>query len=157
MNFKNSLDSDTKLCSLTKTECEKCPVSDILSKKTKIFQIRRFCASLRDNKPQLFWYQKLSKTNLWMTLELIFNHLFWKHHFWAFSVLHIKYPLIFRDKKIQTQKWCIAEKFQPQKFGETKGFFILKVVTYFDFDHFLEKWVQRHLVAVLSGQIFHLG
>ena len=46
---------------------------------------------------------------------------------------------IFGDKKIQTQKWCIVEKFRPQKLGVTKGFFILKVVSDFDFDHFLEK------------------
>ena len=73
-----------------------------------------------------------------MTLGLIFNHLFYKHHFGAFSVFHAKYSLIFGDKKIQTQKWCIAEKFRPQKLGVTKGFFILKVVSDFDFDHFLE-------------------
>ena len=35
----------------TKTEWEKFPISDILDKPTKIFRIRRFCASLRDNKP----------------------------------------------------------------------------------------------------------
>ena len=144
MNFKNlwfsiSLDSDAKLYSLTKTELEKCSISDILNKKTKIFQIRRFCASLRNNKRQLFWCQKLPKINLGMTLGLIFNHLFWTHHFGAFSVLHTKYSSIFGDKKIQTQKWCIAEKFQPQKFGVTKGYFILKVVSDCDFDHFLEK------------------
>ena len=87
----------------------------------------------------LFWCQKPTKTNLRMTLGLIFNHLFWTHHFGAFSVLHTKYSSIFGDKKVQTQKWCIAEKFQPQKFGVTKGYFILKVVSDCDFDHFLEK------------------
>ena len=142
---------------LTKTEWEKCPISDILDKTTKIFQIRRFCASLCDNKPWLFWCQKLSKTNLRMTLGLIFNHLFWKHHFGAFSVFYTKYSSIFGDKKIQTQKWCIVEKFWPQKLGVTKGFFILKVVSDFDFDHFLEKWSQRHLVGVLSGKKFSSG
>ena len=64
---------------------------------------------------------------------------------------------IFWRQKIQTQKWCIAEKFRPQKLGVTKGFFILKVVSDFDFDHFLEKWLQRHLVPVLSGQKFSSG
>ena len=44
----------------------------------------------------------------------------------------------FWKKKIETQKWCFAEKFRPQKLGVTKGFFILKVVSDFDFDHFLE-------------------
>ena len=74
-----------------------------------------------------------------MTLGLIFNHFFPKTHFGAFSVFHTKCGVIFEDKKIQTQKWCIREKFRHQKLGVTKGFFILKVVSDFDFDHFLEK------------------
>ena len=74
-----------------------------------------------------------------MTLHLIFYHIFQKYHFGAFSVFHTNYSVILGDKKIQTQKWCIAEKFRPQKLGVTKGFFILKVVSDFDFDHFLEK------------------
>ena len=75
-----------------------------------------------------------------MTLGLIFNHFFDKPHFEAFSVFfYTKYSVILGGKKIQTQKWCIAEKFRPQKLGVTKGFFILKVVSDFDFDHFLEK------------------
>ena len=55
------------------------------------------------------------------------------------------------------QKWCIAEKFQPKKLGVTKGFFILKVVSDFVFDHFLEQLLQRHLVGVLSEQKFSSG
>ena len=47
-----------KLFFLTKTEWEKCPISDILDKPTKIFQIRRFCASLRNNKPWPFLVSK---------------------------------------------------------------------------------------------------
>ena len=74
-----------------------------------------------------------------MTLGLIFNHIIEKHHFGAFSVFHTNYSLILGDKKIQTQKWCIAEKLRPQKLEVTKGFFILKVVSDFDFNHFLEK------------------
>ena len=75
----------------------------------------------------LFWYQKQPKTNLWMTLGLVFNHFLKKHHFGGFSVFYTKYSLIFGDKKIQTQKWCIVEKFWPQKLGVTR-FFILKMV-----------------------------
>ena len=74
-----------------------------------------------------------------MTLGLIFNHFFPKTHFEAFSVFHTKYGVIFEDEKIQTHKWCIREKFCHQKLGVTKGFFILKVASKFDFDHFLEK------------------
>ena len=74
-----------------------------------------------------------------MTLGLIFNHIFEKHRFGAFSDFHTNYSVIHGDKKIQPQKWCIAEKFRPQKLGVTKGFFILKVVSNFDFDHFLGK------------------
>jgi len=67
---------------------------------------------------------------------------------------HSYYWLILWDKKIQTQKWCIAEKFWPQKLGVTKSFFTLKVVSNLDFDHFLEKWLQCHLILVLSWQKF---
>ena len=61
-----------------------------------------------------------------MTLGLIFNHFFDKTHFGAFSVFYTNYSLIFRDKKIQTQKWCIQEKFRRQKLGVTKGFYTVK-------------------------------
>ena len=46
-----------------------------------------------------------------MTLRLIFNHIFKKYHFEAFSVFHNNYSVPLGDKKIQTQKWCIAENF----------------------------------------------
>ena len=74
-----------------------------------------------------------------MTLGLTYNHIFKKYHFGLFPVFHTNYSVILGDKKIQTQKWCIAEKFGRQKLGRKKGFFILKVVSHFDFDHFLEK------------------
>ena len=61
-----------------------------------------------------------------MTLGLIFNHIFEKYHFEAFSVFHTNYSLIFGDKKIQIQKWCIREKFRRQKLGVTKGFYLVK-------------------------------
>ena len=119
-------------------------------KYSKSDDFARVCAIINHD---LFWCQKLSKTNLRMTLGLIFNHLFWKHHFGAFSVFYTKYSSIFGDKKIQTQKWCIVEKFRPQKLGVTKGFFIRKVVSDFDFDHFLENWLQRHLGPNSSEKI----
>ena len=62
-----------------------------------------------------------------MTLGLIFNHFFDKTHFGAFSVFYTNYLLIFGDKKIQTQKWCIREKFRHQKLGVTKGFYLVKI------------------------------
>ena len=74
----------------------------------------------------LFWCQKPPETNLWMTLGLIFNHFFDKTHFGAFSVFYTNYSLIFGDKKIQIQKWCIREKFRRQKLGVTKGFYLVK-------------------------------
>ena len=43
---------------LTKIEREKYPISDILDKSTKIFQIRGFCVSLCDNKPWPFMLSK---------------------------------------------------------------------------------------------------
>ena len=65
-----------------------------------------------------------------MTLGLIFNHFPPKTHFGAFSVFHTKYGVIFEDKKIQTQKWCIREKFRHQKLGVTKVFFIVKFFSF---------------------------
>ena len=53
-----------------------------------------------------------------MTLGLIFNHLFAKTHFGAFSVFHTKYTVILEDKNIQTQKWWILEKFYTLGFKE---------------------------------------
>ncbi len=43
---------------LTKIEWEKYPISDILDKPIKVFQIRRFCASLFHNKPWPFLVSK---------------------------------------------------------------------------------------------------
>ena len=70
---------------------------------------------------------------------LIFNHIFEKYDFGVFSFFHTNYSVILEEKKIKTQKCCMAETFRGQKLGVTKGSFILKVVSDFDFDHFLEK------------------
>ena len=83
-----------------------------------------------------------------MALGLIFYHFFAKTHFGGFSVFHTKYTVILEDKKFQTQKWWIWEKFRHQKLGVTKGFFKVKVVSKFDFGNFLTKWLQRHLVTL---------
>ena len=71
-----------------------------------------------------------------MTLGLIFKHLFAKTHFGVFSVFHTKYIVILEDKKFQTQKWWIREKFRHQKLGVTKGFFKVKTLSDFDFRYF---------------------
>ena len=55
-----------------------------------------------------------------------FQSFFDKTHFGEFSVFYTNYSLIFRDKKIKTQKWCIREKFRRQKLGVTKGFYLVK-------------------------------
>ena len=60
-----------------------------------------------------------------MTLDLIFDYFFDKTHFGEYSVFHAKYMVILEDKKIQTQKWCIREKFRRQKLGVTKGFYLV--------------------------------
>ena len=49
-----------------------------------------------------------------MTLGLIFDHFFDKTHFGEYSVFRAKYMVILEDKKIQTQKWWIREKFRHQ-------------------------------------------
>ena len=61
-----------------------------------------------------------------MTLGLIFNNFFDKTHFGEISVFHAKHTVILEDKKIQTQKWCIREKFRRQKLGVMKGFYLVK-------------------------------
>ena len=72
-------------------------------------------------------------------LRLYFQLFFDKPHFGPFSVFHAKYLIVLGNKKkIQTRKWGTAEKFRPQKLEVTKGFFIFKVVSDFDCDHFLE-------------------
>ena len=43
------------------------------------------------------------------------------------------------DKKFINPKRCIREKFRLQKVGVTKVFLLVKVVSDFDFGHFLEK------------------
>ena len=42
------------------------------------------------------------------------------------------------DKKFISPKWCNREKFRLQKVGVTEVFFRVKVVSNFDFGHFLE-------------------
>ena len=65
-----------------------------------------------------------------MTLGLIFNHFLKKAHFGEISIFRAKNRAILEDKKIQTQKWCIREKFRHQKLGVTKGFFIVKFFSF---------------------------
>ena len=96
-------------------------------KYSKSDDFARVCAIINHD---LFWCQKLPKTNIWMTLGLIFNHIFEKYHFGAFSVFYTNYSLILGDKKIQTQKWYIWEKFWHQKLGVTKGFFKIKFLLF---------------------------
>ena len=102
-------------------------------KYSKSADLERVCAIINHD---LFLCQKPPETNLRMTLGLIFNHFFYKAHFGAFSVFYTNYSLIFGDKKIQIQKWCIREKFRCQKLGVTKGFYLVKIFFIFDFGHF---------------------
>ena len=104
-----------------------------------------------------FWCQMLPKTNLWMTLSLIFNHIFEKYNFGAFSVFYTNYWLNFRAKKIQTQKWCILEKFQPQKLGVTKGFFKLKFFLFLISTTFWKNDCSATWLEYSLGKKFHLG
>ena len=59
----------------------------------------------------LFWCQKLPKTNSQMTLRLIFNHFFEKSHFGTFSVFHIKYFVILGDKKSKLKNGASQNNF----------------------------------------------
>ena len=92
-----------------------------------------------------------------MTLGLIFNHFFPKTHFGAFSVFHTKCGVIFEDKKIQTQKWCIREKFRHQKLGVTKGFFIVKFFSFLISATFWKNDCSATWFLYFQGKNFHLG
>ena len=61
------------------------------------------------------------------------------------------------DKKFISPKRFIREKFRLQKVGVTEVFLWVKVVSDFDFVHFLEKWLQRHLESKLWGEKFSSG
>ena len=62
-----------------------------------------------------------------------------------------------KEKKFISPILCIQEKFRLQKVGVTKVFFIVKVVSDFDFGHFLEKISQRHLETKVLGTKFWSG
>ena len=59
---------------------------------------------------------------------------------------HDKLDGFYGDKKIIALICCMWTFFRSQKLGVTQGFFVLKLL--FDFVHFLEKWLQRHLVTL---------
>ena len=56
---------------------------------------------------------------------------------------------ILKVKIFTVLKQCIPDKFRLQKFGVTKGFFKVKVLSDFDFGQFLRNWSQHHLVGKL--------
>ena len=123
-------------------------------KYSKSDEFARVCAIINHD---LFWCQKLPKTNLWMTLGLIFNHIFKKYHFGAFSVFYTNYSLILGDKKIQTQKWCIREKFRHQKLGVTKGFYLVKFFLFLISATFWKNDCSATCLENVNWQIFALG
>ena len=92
-----------------------------------------------------------------MTLGLIFNHIFEKYHFGAFSVFYTNYSLILGDKKIQTQKWCIREKFRHQKLGVTKGFYFLNFFLFLISATFWKNDCSATWLQYFQGKNFHLG
>ena len=57
---------------LAKTEWEKCPISDILDKLTKLFQIRQVCTSLCDNKPYPNFVSKVVSYDTYHQYKLCF-------------------------------------------------------------------------------------
>ena len=70
----------------------------------------------------------------------IFFHIFIEAPFWGpFLFLYTTEEGAVEDKKFITAKWCIREKFRLQKVGVTEVFLLVKVVSDFDFGHFLEK------------------
>ena len=56
-----------------------------------------------------------------------------------FSHSFVRFEEADEDKKFINPKRCIREKFRLQKVGVTKVFLLVKVVSNFDFGHFLEK------------------
>ena len=73
--------------------------------------------------------------------------------FGPFLFLHTTEEGAVEDKKFISPKRFIREKFRLQKVGVTEVFLLVKVVSDFDFGHFLEKWLQRHLGPNSSEEI----
>ena len=59
--------------------------------------------------------------------------------FGPFLFLHTTEEGAVEDKQFITPKWWDREKFHLQKVGVTEVFLLVKVVSDFDFGHFLEK------------------
>ena len=77
--------------------------------------------------------------------------------FGPFLFLHTTEEGTVEDKKFITPKRFIREKFRLQKVGVTEVFLWVKVVSDFDFGHFLKKWSQRHLDRNIEEKNFHVG
>ena len=92
-----------------------------------------------------------------MTLGLIFDHFFAKTNFGAFSVFHTKYTVILEDKKFQTQKWWIREKFRHQKLGVTKGFFKVKIFLFLISTTFWKNDCSATWLEYSLGKNFYIG
>ena len=77
--------------------------------------------------------------------------------FGPFLFLHTTEKGAVEDKKFISLKRLIREEFRLQKVGVTEVFLWVKVVSDFDFVHFLEKLSQRHWRPNFEEKNFHLG
>ena len=89
-----------------------------------------------------FHLQKVGVTEVFLRVKVVLNF-----EFGHFLFLHTTEEGAVEDKKFISPKRFIREKFGLQKVGVTEVFLLVKVVSDFDFGHFLENWLQRHLVG----------
>ncbi len=140
--------------SVMNTKWEKCPILSFLVIELKSFQIRRICAKKIDNNLFLFFGIKVAINQQY---ENIFSYLNWSKFFRPLSV-----SPYYRGGGRWGQKIHYSKMVHPRTILLTesmgnRSFFRVKVVLNFDFRHFLEKWSQRHLLAVLWGVKFSSG
>ena len=113
------------------------PISDTLDKLTKLFQIRKVCVSLCDNRP----YPKFASKVVLMTLITNTNFVFKLRL--VFVPIWGKTLVPYCRTKRQKNHCFNMVRLRKISLAESRGssrFFNNKVVSDFDFGHFLKFW-----------------
>ena len=100
---------------LAKTEWEKCPISDILDKLTKLFQIRQVWASLCDNKPYPKGAIHMIPPGLFFTdLGRLWRDFVETFRKWTLTLISKGYGVKIAKKNSRWQLGCLenSQKFQ---------------------------------------------
>ena len=99
-------------------------------KYSKSDDFARVCAIIN---PDLFWCEKMPKTNKWMTLALTFNHIFEKISFWSiFCFLYQLFVNSWRQKN-PNSKMVHPRKISTPEVRGKERFFYSKIFFHFWF------------------------